>query len=178
MSHPHRTRPLVLVVDDDATLRDSLRAILESAGYLVSVAGSAGEALSEVRSQRPDVILADIYMPLGDGYELISALRCVGDNIPVIAMSGGPAVSSLPISSVWRDEWGRMKRSRNRSVTSNSSRSLTAFVPSGTVHLDRPGFDCQRTRQVSLTVGWLSHLCDVCIAGVAIRQRRSPGSCW
>jgi len=96
MSYPRRTRPLVLVVDDDATLRASVRALLESGGYLVSVAGSAGEALSEVRSQRPDVILTDIYMPLGDGYELISALRSLGDNIRIIAMSGGPAISSLP----------------------------------------------------------------------------------
>jgi CheY-like chemotaxis protein len=96
MSHVPRTRTLVLVVDDDADVRGSVRILLESKGYLVSVAGSAGEALGEVRSQRPDVILTDIYMPLGDGYELISALRSLRDDIPVIAMSGGPAITSLP----------------------------------------------------------------------------------
>jgi CheY-like chemotaxis protein len=96
MPHVRRTRSLVLVVDDDADVRDSVRTLPESKGYLVSVAGSAGEALREVRSRRPDVILTDVYMPLGDGYELISAVRSLSDNIPVIAMSGGPAVTSLP----------------------------------------------------------------------------------
>ena len=89
MPHTRRSRHLVLVVDDDAGLRDSIRALLESMGFLVSTAANAREAVAEISAQRPDVILTDIYMPEGDGYELISAIRSFGENIPIIAMSGG-----------------------------------------------------------------------------------------
>ena len=89
MPHIRRSRHLVLVVDDDAGLRDSIRAVLESMGFLVSTAANAREAVTEISAQRPDVILTDIYMPEGDGYELISAIRSFGENIPIIAMSGG-----------------------------------------------------------------------------------------
>ena len=89
MSHAPRSRRLILVVDDDAGLRDSIRALLESMGFLVSTAGNAWEAICEVGAQRPDLILTDIYMPEGDGYELISAMRNFGEAIPIVAMSGG-----------------------------------------------------------------------------------------
>jgi CheY-like chemotaxis protein len=89
MPHIRRSRHLVLVVDDDAGLRDSIRSLLESMGFLVSTAGNAREAIVEVGAQRPDVILTDIYMPEGDGYELISAMRSFGEAIPIVAMSGG-----------------------------------------------------------------------------------------
>jgi CheY-like chemotaxis protein len=89
MPHTLRSRRLILVVDDDAGLRDSIRALLESLGFLVSTAANDREAIREVGAQRPDVILTDIYMPEGDGYELISAMRSFGETIPIIAMSGG-----------------------------------------------------------------------------------------
>jgi CheY-like chemotaxis protein len=89
MSQIRRSRRLVLVVDDDAGLRDSIRALLESLGFLVSTAANAREAIVEVGAQRPDLILTDIYMPEGDGYELISAMRSFGETIPIVAMSGG-----------------------------------------------------------------------------------------
>ena len=89
MPYTRRSRRLVLVVDDDASLRDSIRALLESLGFLVSTAANAREAVIEVGAQRPDVILTDIYMPGGDGYELISAMRSFHEDIPIIAMSGG-----------------------------------------------------------------------------------------
>jgi two-component system nitrogen regulation response regulator NtrX len=89
MPHVRRSRRLVLVVDDDAGLRDSIRALLESMGFLVSLAANAREAIYEVGAQRPDCILTDIYMPESDGYELISAMRSFGETIPIVAMSGG-----------------------------------------------------------------------------------------
>jgi DNA-binding NtrC family response regulator len=96
MSRPVRSSRMVLVVDDDAALRDSLRVLLESMGYLVSTSAHAGEAVSELKAQRPDVILTDIYMADGDGFELISALTAFGEDIPVVAMSGGSFQYGLP----------------------------------------------------------------------------------
>jgi len=65
----------VLVVDDNADVRDLLAAVLQSAQAHVSTADSAGEALEAVKTQRPDVILCDLHMPGIDGFELIHRLR-------------------------------------------------------------------------------------------------------
>lgn len=88
---PRRRQQLVLVVDDDPAVLDSLRALLSSFDFLVSTASNAGEAILELGAQRPDVILTDIYMPQGDGYELLEALRSFRDPVPVIAMSAKQA---------------------------------------------------------------------------------------
>jgi CheY-like chemotaxis protein len=83
LPHPR----LVLIVDDDCAVRDSLRALLESFDYSVLAAANAGEAMRQVGARRPDVILTDIYMPDGDGFELINAMRSVEPPVPIIAMS-------------------------------------------------------------------------------------------
>jgi CheY-like chemotaxis protein len=57
-----RARPRVLVVDDDAGYQESVRAMLETAGYEVSSAYSEREALDAARRERPDIILLDIIM--------------------------------------------------------------------------------------------------------------------
>jgi CheY-like chemotaxis protein len=79
----------VLVVDDEEAVRDSLSELLSGVGYRVVVAENARTALAQVDSEDPDLVLTDIYMELGDGYELISALRRRDTTIPVVAMSAG-----------------------------------------------------------------------------------------
>ncbi|MBC8106874.1 MAG: PAS domain S-box protein [Anaerolineae bacterium] len=65
----------VLAVDDEPDGRDLVRRVLEECGAQVILAGSAQEALSLVKSQRPDMIVSDIGMPIEDGYELIRKVR-------------------------------------------------------------------------------------------------------
>ncbi|HVZ15365.1 MAG TPA: response regulator [Bauldia sp.] len=79
----------VLVVDDEAAVRDSLRELLTGVGYHVVVADNAATALRAVEREEPDLVLTDIYMDSGDGYELIAALRERGALMPVVAMSAG-----------------------------------------------------------------------------------------
>jgi CheY-like chemotaxis protein len=78
----------VLIVDDDASLRDTLRRMVESVGYDVKCAEDARTAIATVNDRLPDIIITDIYMPAGDGFELLNWLRNNGIRIPVIAMSG------------------------------------------------------------------------------------------
>jgi CheY-like chemotaxis protein len=82
-------RKRVLVVDDDADIRQTIGSMLESIGFDVIGVGGANAALALIASDRPDAILTDIHMDDGDGIELINALREQGLNIPVVAMSGG-----------------------------------------------------------------------------------------
>jgi CheY-like chemotaxis protein len=79
----------VLVVDDEAAVRDSLSELLSGVGYRVIVAENARTALVQVDREDPDLVLTDIYMEMGDGYELISALRQRHAALPVVAMSAG-----------------------------------------------------------------------------------------
>src|SRR5262249_60056635 len=70
-----REAPRVLVVDDDASIRQICRELLEIGGYQVRDAGSANTALAEARRFRPDMILLDVLMPGIDGYRCAEMLR-------------------------------------------------------------------------------------------------------
>jgi two-component system nitrogen regulation response regulator NtrX len=81
-------RASVLVVDDEAAIRDSLRMILEFEGYRVDEAGSGPQALAKVAERPPDAVILDIKMPEMDGLELLKAFRERGYDMPVLMISG------------------------------------------------------------------------------------------
>jgi len=83
----------VLIVDDDPALRETLRRMVTSVGYEVACAEDAKAAIATIGAQAPDIIISDIYMPTGDGFELLNWLRNNGLQIPVIAMSGSSSGS-------------------------------------------------------------------------------------
>ena len=70
-----REAPRVLIVDDDASIRQICREVLEIGGYQVRDAGSANAALTEARRFRPDMILLDVLMPGIDGYRCAEMIR-------------------------------------------------------------------------------------------------------
>lgn len=86
--------PRVLLVDDDETLLRSFARALKSAGFDVSTAGSAEEALSHFAASPSDVIVSDISMPMKSGVEMMGDLRAVDEDIPVILVTGRPSVES------------------------------------------------------------------------------------
>jgi excisionase family DNA binding protein len=84
------TGPLVLIVDDDARVREYVRVNLEAEGYAVREAASAEEGLAVLGEQSPDLILLDVMMPQVDGWEMLRRVQehtGVGA-IPVIMFSG------------------------------------------------------------------------------------------
>jgi two-component system nitrogen regulation response regulator NtrX len=87
-------RASVLVVDDEAAIRDSLHMILEYEGYRVEEAASGSQALSKVAERAPDAIVLDIKMPEMDGLELLKALRERGYDMPVLMISGHADVAT------------------------------------------------------------------------------------
>jgi excisionase family DNA binding protein len=85
-----RTRPLVLIVDDDEGLREFLRSNLEVEGYVVREAASAEDGLAVLEEEPPDLILLDVMMPGMSGWEMLQRVQerhGVGA-IPVIMFSG------------------------------------------------------------------------------------------
>jgi excisionase family DNA binding protein len=82
--------PLVLVVDDDAKLREFIRVNLEMDGYAVREASNASEGLAALEDEPPDLILLDVMMPGMSGWEMLQRVQeqhGVG-TIPVIMFSG------------------------------------------------------------------------------------------
>jgi excisionase family DNA binding protein len=80
--------PLVLIVDDDARLREYVRVNLEMEGYTVIEAGNVDEGLSAVDEQPPDLILLDVMMPGVDGWEMLRRVQERHGSIPVVMFSG------------------------------------------------------------------------------------------
>jgi DNA-binding response OmpR family regulator len=76
----------ILIVDDDALLRRSLAFNLEKAGYHVSTAATAEDALAQVRLDPPDLVLLDIGLPGMDGLDALRNLRQQID-VPVVFLT-------------------------------------------------------------------------------------------
>lgn len=78
----------VLVVEDDDDSRDATTAILEVCGARATAVASVAEALSAIGREAPDVIVADIAMPVEDGFDLIRRLRDGSRRvIPMVALT-------------------------------------------------------------------------------------------
>ncbi len=78
----------VLVVDDESSIRDSLRMILEYEGYGVVEAATGESALAEVRRRSPDAVVLDIKMPEMDGLTVLRKFRERGFEMPVLIVTG------------------------------------------------------------------------------------------
>jgi CheY-like chemotaxis protein len=79
----------VLVIDDEALLRDTVRAVLESAGYEVMEATDGESGLRLYREHGADLVIVDLFMPRRDGLEVIRDLRVEAPQAKIIAISGG-----------------------------------------------------------------------------------------
>src|SRR5256886_4663074 len=82
------SRTRLLVVDDEAGIRDSLSSILEDEGYQVEAVGSAEEALERAAAGDFEVVLLDVWLPGIDGLEALSRLQAATRPPAVIMISG------------------------------------------------------------------------------------------
>jgi DNA-binding response OmpR family regulator len=83
-------RPLILVADDDPSVRMTLEFVLEDEGFSVLIAGDGQRALELARDERPDAILLDQMMPKLEGREVYLALKVneATSSIPVFVLTG------------------------------------------------------------------------------------------
>jgi len=87
------SRPRLLLVDDNETLRLSLQLVLQRNGFDVESAANVNEALRLIGSQTFDALLSDLHMPLpGDGLTVVSAMRNVNPRAVTLIFSGYPAM--------------------------------------------------------------------------------------
>lgn len=77
----------VLIVEDEKNIVDILRFNLERKGYRTLEAYDGEEGLRKARTEKPDLILLDIMLPKMIGFEVCSALRKEGDNVPILLLT-------------------------------------------------------------------------------------------
>ncbi len=82
----------LLVVEDDQTLREGLRRVLEKSGYRVSTAVRGIDALRLIREEPPDLVVLDLMLPGLDGTYVLEKIRSEGFTAPVIILSARDSV--------------------------------------------------------------------------------------
>ncbi len=88
----------VVVVDDDAGIRESAALALQKAGHRVHQAGDAASALQLLKGHRVDVVVSDIYMPGGDGLSLLQAISERKDPPRVILMTARGSIETTAVA--------------------------------------------------------------------------------
>lgn len=83
----------VLVVDDDAAVRNSLDRALRLNGYEVALAVDGVDALNQVNTGEPDAMVLDVLMPNMDGLEVCRRLRSFGDQTPILMLTAQDGVT-------------------------------------------------------------------------------------
>jgi len=78
----------ILIVDDEADIRELLGQFLESVGYKVTAASSQAGALEAVRDEPPHLIISDLQLEDADGLQMIGRLKTVLPDVPVILLTG------------------------------------------------------------------------------------------
>ena len=84
----------ILVIDDEAEIRRSVRMILEYEGYEVLEASSGPEGLAMAEREAPDLVFLDIKMPGMDGLEALQRIKAPNEALPVVIISGHGTVST------------------------------------------------------------------------------------
>ncbi len=84
----------ILLIDDDESIRESLRVFLSGMNFKVAVASNGVEGIAEVNRGHPDLVITDLKMPDVDGLEVLQQLKEIDENIPCIIMTAYEDVNS------------------------------------------------------------------------------------
>lgn len=93
MSQDSAARHTVLMVDDDPDVRNSVARGLRHSGFDVRVAVDGRDALSQLAAEEPDALVLDVQMPELDGVAVVTALRALGNEIPICVLSARDTVN-------------------------------------------------------------------------------------
>ncbi len=130
----------ILVIEDDAAIREVLRALLGSVGFRVIEAATAARADIEARAHKPDLLLVDLGLPDADGVVVIRSVRS-WSTVPIIVLSartmeeqkivaldaGADDYVSKPFSAA--ELLARVRAALRRNVRANGQAPLLAFGP-------------------------------------------------
>jgi DNA-binding response OmpR family regulator len=79
----------VLVVEDDAGIREVAAQVLQEEGFAVDTASNGWQALDRITAHQPDVVLLDLQLPMLSGWGVLQQLRAHAIAVPVVIMTAG-----------------------------------------------------------------------------------------
>jgi excisionase family DNA binding protein len=88
--HVRQRFPLVLVVDDEKSIRVTVASFLEKDGYRVAVAENGRQAVEAAQREMPNLVLLDLAMPGMDGVAVLKALHSLNPDLPVVIVTACP----------------------------------------------------------------------------------------
>ena len=90
--------PRILVIDDEPLVRSTISTILDRAGFSVEEASDGVTGLTMFHRNPPDVVITDIFMPNGDGIEIVMEVKRSHTRTKIIAMTGGGCSGLMDIA--------------------------------------------------------------------------------
>ncbi|MDP6778429.1 MAG: response regulator [Candidatus Latescibacteria bacterium] len=96
------SRPTILIIDDERDVRTPMRQMLEGTGYVVEEASDGDEGIEKCRTNPPDLVIVDIFMPNKSGLEVIEELRRGYPDVRIIAISGVDTRDGLDLNTLTR----------------------------------------------------------------------------
>jgi two-component system, NtrC family, response regulator len=87
-------KPRILIVDDEQNARSALRTLLSEEGYDIAEAANGEEGLSRLQELAPDVVLADVRMPRGDGLSLLRKAKEIGSDATFVMMTAFASIEA------------------------------------------------------------------------------------
>ena len=144
----------VFVVDDDLSVRQSLRRLLSSEGYDVVLCGSAAEFLAVTERPRPSCLVTDLRMPGTTGLDLQDALRRSGRELPIIVSSGQADAATTfanctALHRVYKYGVAKSKTAANKQYKTGHYRPKVApavYSANAKSDADKDGTACEVTR--------------------------------
>jgi signal transduction histidine kinase len=97
-------QPVVLSIDDDQSVRESLANFLEDFGFTVLQAGDGEDGLAVFAANRPDMVLVDLRMPRMDGLQVLARVRELSPETPIMVVSGAGAIRDV-VEPLRRGAW-------------------------------------------------------------------------
>lgn len=158
-------KPVILIADDDADVRQALSLLLRDCGCEVATAASPAEALSSLRQRRPDLVLLDMNYQRdttsgAEGLALLRQIKALDIALPVVMLTGWGTVQ-LAVQAIqsgaqdflekpWENNRVRSLVSTHLALADARSRvrSLEDAAPSGELEDDEPVFRCSAMREV------------------------------
>lgn len=179
--------PRVLVVDDDRSLRDALRALLSLDGYLVAVTSDGEEALAAAESFRPDLALLDIGLPgETDGLLLAKKLRAASDMPFIFLTASSTRDDTLQAFDLGADDYvtkpfsGAELRARVRAVLRRCGRLVSSAIEVRDLLIDEQREEARRggvpIKLTTLEFRLLDRLARE--PGTAVSKRRLLAEVW
>lgn len=103
----------VLIIDDESSVRDAIRMILEYEGYQVHESRSGSDGIERLAAEHFDVVLLDVKMPVLDGMEVLDNLSERGIGVPVVMISGHGDIQTA-VEATRKGAWDFLEKPLNR----------------------------------------------------------------